>query len=211
VPETAPAEASPTADGRERDRRVLVAGIGNLFFTDDGFGPEAARQLARRMVPDGVRVTDYGIRGMHLSLDLLDGWDRLILLDLVPSRGRPGSVHVVEIDVVACDEVVRRDSTQGADLGIFPRLAADAVGTAAQDPHSMAPHGVLATVVSLGGRLPPTVLVGCEPADIGEGLGLTPVVAAAVPAAVDAVLALLCAAGPDLEPAPAGVPTTGGH
>jgi hydrogenase maturation protease len=186
VAEPAPAEASPTADGRERGRRVLVAGIGNLFFTDDGFGPEAARQLALRRVPEGVRVTDYGIRGMHLSLDLLDGWDRLILLDLVPSRGRPGTVHVVEIDP-------------------------HAVGTAAPDPHGMAPHAVLATVGSLGGRLPPTVLVGCEPADIGEGLGLTPVIAAAVPAAVDAVLALLTATGPDLEPAAAGVPTSGGH
>ncbi len=184
MPEPAPAESSPTADGRERSRRVLVAGVGNLFFTDDGFGPEAARQLAMRSVPDGVRVTDYGIRGMHLALDLLDGWDRLILLDLVPPRAQPGAVHIVEIEP-------------------------DSVSHAAPDPHGMAPHAVLATVFSLGGRLPPTVLVGCEPADVGQGIGLSTVVAAAVPAAVDAVLTLLNAAGTDLEPA--GVPTSGGR
>ncbi len=182
----AAAPASPTADSRRRVHRVLVAGVGNLFLTDDGFGPEAARQLARRRLPDHVRVTDYGIRGMHLAFDLLDGWDRLILLDLLPSRGRPGTVHVVEIDP-------------------------NTVGGAAPDPHGMAPHSVLAAVGSLGGRLPPTVLVGCEPADVGEGLGLTPVVAAAVQPAVEAVLELLNTAGSDLEPAPAGVPTSGGH
>jgi hydrogenase maturation protease len=191
VPEPAPALSPPAADGRERIRRVLVAGVGNLFFTDDGFGPEAARQLALHEVPDGVRVTDYGIRGMHLALDLLDGWDRLILLDLLPSHGRPGTVRIVEIDPDA--------------------VGNDTVNSAAHDPHGMAPHSVLATVGSLGGRLPPTVLVGCEAADVGEGLGLTPAVAAAVRPAVEAVLALLQTKGSNLTPTPGGVPTSGGR
>jgi hydrogenase maturation protease len=186
VPEPAPALSSLAADGREQNRRVLVAGVGNLFFTDDGFGPEAARQLALLTVPDGVRVADYGIRGMHLALDLLDGWDRLILLDLLPPRGQPGTVHIVEIDP-------------------------NAVGGAAPDPHGMAPHSVLASVGSLGGRLPPTTLVGCEPEDVGEGLGLTPAVAAAVRPAVDAVLALLQTTGSNRTPTPGGVPTSGGR
>ncbi len=54
--------------------RVLVAGVGNLFLTDDGFGSEVARRMAGRPLPDGVRVVDYGIRGMHLAYDLLDGY-----------------------------------------------------------------------------------------------------------------------------------------
>jgi len=190
VPEPAPAGPSLAADGREQNRRVLVAGVGNLFFTDDGFGPEAARQLALLTVPDGVRVADYGIRGMHLALDLLDGWDRLILLDLLPSHGRPGTVHIVEIDPDA--------------------VGNDTVNSAAHDPHGMAPHSVLATVGSLGGRLPPTVLVGCEPEDVGEGLGLTPAVAAAVRPAVESVLALLQTNDSNLTPTP-GVPTSGGR
>ncbi len=185
VPEPAPALSSLAADGRERNRRVLVAGVGNMFFTDDGFGPEAARQLALHRVPDGVQVTDYGIRGMHLALDLLDGWDQLILLDVLPPKGRPGTVRVVEIDP-------------------------EAVGGAAPDPHGMAPHSVLAAVGSLGGRLPPTMLVGCEPEDVGDGLGLTLAVAAAVRPAVEAVLALLRTNGSNLTPTP-GVPTSGGR
>jgi hydrogenase maturation protease len=170
---------------------VLVAGIGNMFLTDDGFGPEVARQLALRTVPDGVRVTDYGIRGMHLALDLLDGWDRLILLDLLPPNGRPGAVHIVEVDPIA--------------------VGGATVGGAAPDPHGMAPVSVLASIASLGGRLPPTVLVGCEPADVGDGLELTTAVAAAVRPAVEAVLALLVTAGSDPVRAPTRVPTSGGQ
>jgi len=63
---------------------VLIAGIGNLFFTDDGFGSEVARRLTGEELPDGVKVVDYGIRGMHLAYDLLEDYDagtRLHLLD----------------------------------------------------------------------------------------------------------------------------------
>ena len=190
-----PSAPRPSSAGRGTVRRVLVAGVGNLFLTDDGFGPEVARQLARHGGgdPEGVRVTDYGIRGMHLAFDLLDRWDRLILIDLLPSRGQPGTVHVIEID----------GDTSGREL----------VGRAAPDPHGMAPHAVLAAVGSLGGRLPPTVLVGCEPADIGEGLGLTAPVAAAVRPAVEAVLAILDQESSASERADGGLlpaPTSGG-
>ena len=128
MPEPAPALSSPAADGRERNRRVLVAGVGNLFFTDDGFGPEAARQLALHEVPDGVRVTDYGIRGMHLALDLLDGWDRLILLDLLPPKGRPGTVHIVEIDPNAVGGALRRTRTAWRRTPCWPPSARWAAG-----------------------------------------------------------------------------------
>lgn len=161
-----PAIPPPTVGGCGR---VLVAGVGNVFLGDDGFGSEVARQLAGSPVPPGVVVIDYGIRSLHLAYDLLEGWDRLVLIDLLPSRGRPGTVHVVEVDL-------------GAIAGQPP------------DPHGMAPHAVLAAVGSMGGQLPPTVLVGCEPADIGEQLGLSTVVEAAVQPAVAAVLNLLAEA-----------------
>ena len=164
--ESADPATSPTAPAAGRAQRVLVAGVGNLFLGDDGFGPEVARQLVGRELPESVTVTDYGIRGMHLAYDLLAGWDHLVLIDLLPSRGRPGAVHIVEIDPAA-------------------------VGNAAPDPHGMAPHSVLAAVGSLGGELPPTVLIGCEAADVGEGIGLSPAVSDAVQPAVAAVLDLL--------------------
>jgi hydrogenase maturation protease len=148
--------------------RVLVAGIGNVFATDDGFGPEVARRLSGRPVPDGVRVVDYGIRGLHLAYDLLDPWDALVLADALPDRGAVGTVVLLEIDGDRVD------------------------GGAGVDAHGMDPATVLATLVALGGRLPPrTLLVGCQVADTGDGMGLTPPVAAAVEAAVDRVHALV--------------------
>jgi hydrogenase maturation protease len=146
--------------------RVLVAGVGNLFLGDDGFGPEVARRLAGRSLPTGVRVVDYGIRGMHLAYDLLDGYDELVILDAAPRGGRPGDVVVLEVGE-----------------GDF--------GTGEFDGHGMEPTAVLSSLGSLGGRLPRTYVVGCEPADIDEGIGLSPSVAAAVDPAVDAVLRLL--------------------
>ena len=77
--------------------RVLVAGIGNVFRSDDGFGPEVARRLAGQPWPEGVRVTDYGIRGLHLAYDLLDPWDALVLVDALPDRGEVGAVAVLDI------------------------------------------------------------------------------------------------------------------
>src|SRR3954463_2629719 len=158
--------------------RVLVAGIGNVFATDDGFGPEVARQLAARPQPEGVRVVDYGIRGLHLAYDLLDPWDVLVLIDALPDRGRVGSVVLLEIG----------DEPVGAAAGV--------------DAHGMDSASVLATVPALGGRLPPrTLLVGCQVSDTGDAMGLTPEVAAAVDEAVMTVRAVLAA---ELRPVEVG-------
>jgi hydrogenase maturation protease len=154
--------------------RTLVAGVGNLFRGDDGFGPEVARRLARHPLPDGVRVVDYGIRGTHLAYDLLGDWDALVLVDTVPSRGAPGTLHVLEVQ-------------------------ADDVDGTAFDPHGMDPNSMLAGVRALGGSLPPTVLVGCEPALLDDGIGLSPEVSGAVPAAISAVLRLVERTGADRD------------
>jgi hydrogenase maturation protease len=144
--------------------RILVAGIGNVFRSDDGFGPEVAHRLAGLPWPGGVRVVDYGIRGLHLAYDLLDPWDALVLVDALPDRGEPGGLVVLEVH----DE----------DVGVGGQV----------DAHGMDPATVLATLAALGGRLPPrTVLVGCQVAETGDGMGLTPAVDAAVDAAVRTV------------------------
>jgi hydrogenase maturation protease len=154
---------------RAGEPRILVAGIGNVFHSDDGFGPEVARRLTGLWWPDDVRVTDYGIRGMHLAYDLLDPWDALVLVDALPDRGAVGSVVVIEI--------------AASDVG--PVTQACAAGV---DAHGMDPATVLATLAALGGRLPRrTVLVGCQVAETGDGMGLTPPVGAAVDEAVRTV------------------------
>lgn len=150
---------------------VLVAGIGNLFLGDDGFGPEVVRRLAgRHPLPPGARVADYGIRGMHLAYDLLDPRAALVLVDALPG-GVPGEIVILEIGP---------GDLGGADLG-----------AGEFDAHGMSPVAMLAGVERLGGTLPPTYLVGCRAGVVEEGIGLSPPVAAAVPEAIAAVLALL--------------------
>lgn len=150
--------------------RVLVAGIGNIFLGDDGFGPEVVRRLSSTEFPADVGLVDYGIRGMHLAYDLLDGYDELVLVDAVPGRppdnDAPGSIRVLEI-------------------------GRDDLGAGGLDAHGMDPATVLSSLRALGGELPRTLVVGCVPANLDEGIGLSPVVAAAVEPAVATVRALL--------------------
>jgi hydrogenase maturation protease len=147
--------------------RVLVAGIGNLFLGDDGFGPEVVRRLADQdPLPPDVRVVDYGIRGMHLAYDLLDPHDALVLVDALPGQGAVGEVVVLEITA---------DDFDGGEF----------------DAHGMNPAAALAALERLGGTLPPTYVVGCRVAGVGEGIGLSAPVAAAVPEAIHTVRELV--------------------
>lgn len=146
-------------------QQVLVAGVGNIFLRDDGFGSEVARRLATRPLPDGVRVVDYGIGGIHLAYDLLAGVDQLIVVDALPRDLAPGTVSLLEVEA-------------GDDL------------LSTVDSHAMDPATVFASLRGLGGVPPPTVVVGCEPADVTEGMGLSPQVAAAVDPTVQQVLRL---------------------
>ena len=147
--------------------RALVAGIGNIFFADDGFGVEVARRLDGREVPAGVQVADFGIRGVHLAYELLDGYDLLVLVDAMPLGEPPGTVAVVEVE------------SDGAEP------------SGGLDAHTMTPATVLANLERLGGHVERIVVVACQPAAIEEGIGLSPAVAAAVDGAADLVLDVL--------------------
>jgi hydrogenase maturation protease len=134
-----PEEVEPLGGGGEgaaaaaRPARVLVAGIGNVFLGDDGFGVA----LAQRELPPGVEVVDYGIRGMDLAYALLDDLDAAVLLDATPRGQAPGTLYVIE-----------------------PEAGEDHVDL---DAHGMDPVKVLALARALGGTPPRTLVVGCEP------------------------------------------------
>ena len=146
---------------------VLIAGIGNIFAGDDGFGVEVAQHLATRPPRNGVRVADFGIRGVHLAYELLDGCDGLILVDAVPmGADPPGTLAVIEPNA---PDAPGDGSVDGPVI----------------DPHRMSPDVVLATLARLGGRVDRVVVVGCQPAFIGPAMGLSPPVAAAVGPAAD--------------------------
>jgi hydrogenase maturation protease len=146
---------------------ILVAGIGNVFFGDDGFGVAVAARLAQRRPPPGARVADFGIRGMHLAYELLDGYDCLILIDAVPMGEPPGTLAVI-------DATTQSTHATGEE------------GTAPiADAHSMSPDVVLAALAHLGGSVDQVYIVGCQPASLDEGMELSPAVADAVEPAAD--------------------------
>jgi hydrogenase maturation protease len=161
---------------------VLVAGVGNIFLSDDGFGVEVASRLASSDLPDWVQVVDYGIRGMHLAYDLAnaDGYQTTILVDATPRGGDPGTVYLIE-----------------PDLRPQPRTAEAAIN---QNPlfnaHGMQPDVVFGMLDMLGAQAGRVLVVGCEPASVAEGIGLSGPVAAAVDEAVRVVLDLVAQTGP---------------
>lgn len=152
--------------------RVLVAGVGNIFFGDDGFGVEVARRLTADRLPDWVRVSDFGIRGVHLAYEMLEGYETLILVDASPRGRAPGTVSVIE------PEIGRARASGGEPA-------------APMDAHGMEPGSVLAVVESLGGQADRVLVVACEPASVEDGIGLSEPVAQAVDRAVGVVRDLL--------------------
>jgi hydrogenase maturation protease len=143
-----------------------VAGIGNIFLGDDGFGCEVARELARRP-PTDVKVVDYGIRGLDLAYALLEPYETVVLVDAVSRGEAPGTIYILE-----------------------PVLG-QAKQTTPLNPHSMEPAQLLAMAESLGEISARIIIVGCEPQSFGEELegrmGLSQVVAASVGKAADVV------------------------
>jgi hydrogenase maturation protease len=144
---------------------ILIAGVGNIFLSDDGFGSAVANLLLSGDVPDGVRVVDYGIRGVHLAFDLSESVRTLILVDTVPDAGGPGSIVVQAVDPAS-------------------------YGSATFDAHSMDPNTVLTSVAALGDSMPRTLVIGCQPACLDDGIGLSPVVEAAISVAAQKALEL---------------------
>jgi hydrogenase maturation protease len=140
--------------------RVLVAGIGNVFLGDDGFGVA----LAGRVAFDGVDIVDFGIRGMDLAYALAD-YDVVVFLDATPRGGAPGTLYVIEPDL------------EGLPLDV--------------DAHAMHPVKVLALAKTLGGELPRTLVLGCEPAAADEFTELSAPVRAALPEAERLLIELL--------------------
>lgn len=150
---------------------ILVAGIGNVLLADDGFGVEVARLLAQRELPLGVKVADFGIRGMDLAYELQEDYDAAVLLDAVARGAEPGTLFVIEHD-------------PADDEGVL-------------DPHGMSPLRVLGLARVLGTVPPRILVVGCEPQIVvGAGdeelaMGLSPPVRAAAEQAVALVESLL--------------------
>ncbi len=156
------------ASDRTDGGRTLVAGVGNIFQRDDAFGVEVIRLLDGRPVPPGVKVADFGIRGVHLVYELLDGCDLFVLVDAAQRGCAPGTVTVLEVEP-----------------------AGTASPSGVMDAHGLAPDQVFAMLDSMGGRPGRSLVVACEPADVSAGMGLSEQVREALPHAVRAVERIL--------------------
>jgi hydrogenase maturation protease len=157
-----PANSGATV-GLAPARSVLIAGVGNIFLRDDGFGVEVARRLALESLPEWVRVIDFGIRGVHLAYEMLDGgYATTILVDATPRGEKPGTVYLIEPDLKGFD------SRQPVSF----------------DAHGMEPQLVFSTLQSLGGVPGRVLIVGCEPLECDEGIGLSEPVQRSVDEAV---------------------------
>ena len=163
---------------------ILIACIGNIFLGDDAFGVEVARLLADRPAPAGVRVVDYGIRGLDLAYAMLDGYDVTILVDATARGGEPGTLYLIEPDASEADE---------------PAMV---------EAHAMSPAHVLRLVRSMGGAPGRVLVVGCEPETLGpedEGLmGLSAPVEAALGEAVSMIESLVATIRNEPRPTAAG-------
>ncbi|HEY1853676.1 MAG TPA: hydrogenase maturation protease [Solirubrobacterales bacterium] len=160
-------EARMTSPGREK--QILVAGVGNAFLADDGFGGAVAAAVESRGVPSGVTVMDFGTGGLDLAYEVMRGYDALVIVDISRQGGEPGTLYVIEPDEAEIDGAIE-------DGEVI-------------NPHGMDPKTVLRFVKSVGGWPGKVVVVACEPSGPVEAMGmvLSEDVAAVVERAVDAV------------------------
>ncbi len=157
------------SDVAERTKQVLVAGVGNAWMRDDGFGGEVAKALSDRELPAGVQVMDFGSGGLDLAYEVMRGYDALILIDVSRQGEPPGTLYVME----AKPEDVEGGIEDGEMI----------------DPHGMDPQTVLRFVKYVGGWPGRVFVVACEPQVVDDvGFGLSDPVKASVAKAVDVVL-----------------------
>jgi hydrogenase maturation protease len=150
-------------------KRILVAGIGNTWLGDDGFGSEVVKRLEARELPRGTVVFDFGTGGLDLAYEVMRGYDALVLVDVSRQGGDPGTLYVME----AREEEVEAGIEDGQVL----------------NPHGMDPQTVLRFVKTLGAWPGKVLVVACEPTAVGEmGIGLSDEVERAVGGAADLVV-----------------------
>jgi hydrogenase maturation protease len=173
----------PETDTAPRTEQILVAGIGNAWMRDDGFGGEVAKLLEQRELPAGVRVMDFGSGGLDLAYEVMRGYDALILIDVSRQGDKPGTLYVMEADPDDVDGQVE----DGQML----------------DPHGMDPQTVLRFVKYVGGWPGRVIVIACEPEVIEDlGFGLSDPVKGSLGRAADVVIGTIAELGSDPAESP---------
>ena len=149
-------------------KRVMIAGVGNMFMKDDGFGGAVIKKMQHNNFPEGVEVKDFGTGGLKLAYDLMKGYDGLILLDASARGEPPGTLYLIEPN----ENDIDADLENGGPI----------------DPHGADPVTVLRFVKSIGSWPGKVLVVACEPASVDEfEIGLSNAVNASIDKAVEMV------------------------
>jgi hydrogenase maturation protease len=149
-----------------KKRRVIVMGIGNLLLKDDGIGVHALRVIQEKSQPPpgvNVELIDCGtIPDLAVFMD--PGVDKLIIIDAVQARGKPGSIYRFTPDIL---------ESEGSDVS---------------SAHSLSIRESLA-MMRISGTMPAeTVIIGVEPKEMGWGVTLSSEVEEKLPEVVNTVL-----------------------
>ncbi len=146
----------------------MIAGVGNMFMKDDGFGGAVIKKMQHNKFPAGVEINDFGIGGLKLAYDLMKGYDGLILLDASARGEPPGTLYLIETNENDFDA----DLENGGPI----------------DPHGADPVTVLRFVKSIGSWPGKVLIVACEPTSVDEfEIGLSNAVNASIDKAVEMV------------------------
>lgn len=162
----------PTPSPSVKKKRVMIAGVGNMFMKDDGFGGAVIKTMLHKEFPEGVEVKDFGTGGLKLAYDLMKGYDGLILLDASQRGEKPGTLYIIEPN----EKEISPDLQQGGPI----------------DPHGADPVTVLRFVKSVGSWPGKVFIVACEPENVEDyAIGLSAPVSASIDKAVEMVEGLI--------------------
>jgi hydrogenase maturation protease len=160
--------SGPTPDPPGMEKQILVAGVGNAWLGDDGFGGKVVEKLLEMGPPPGVKVQDFGSGGLDLAYEVMRGYHALVLIDVSEQGGEPGDLYVIE---------PKEEDYKPIEDGEMI------------SPHGMDPASMLRFVMTVHGWPGKVVVVGCEPGDVEElAMELTGPVRDAVDKAAGVVL-----------------------
>jgi hydrogenase maturation protease len=155
----------------ERDKNILIAGLGNKYMGDDGFGPKVIEALVARNLPEDVEARDAGLCGVTLAPDLND-YELVIFVDAVEKREKPGTIYRNEIKAEQVEGLKPEEAMNSFTLSV----------------HETRLEELLLFAKAIGTLPPTTIVIGCEVREITLGESLSPEVDAAVLRATELIL-----------------------
>lgn len=99
----------------QKNENILVLGVGNVLYSDDGFGICVVDKMNREYeFPENVNVVDGGVLGINL-LGVMSGYKHIIIIDTILKKSKPGDLHRLEKDEIR-KRIMPKNSLHQVDL-----------------------------------------------------------------------------------------------